>query len=88
MAQHRLNDQLKEHLRFDDGEEDTSLSFYLTAATNYVRNATGGEDDYLIVLLAGILFEYRVEKNIDQALNALSPFIIQADMARGEEDGT
>ena len=78
---HRLNDRLKEHLRIEDSEEDSLLSFYLQSATNYIRRATGREDDHLIILAAGIFYEFRVtEKSMSLALDALTPLILQAEM--------
>ncbi|MBU8785425.1 head-tail connector protein [Bacillus glycinifermentans] len=78
---HRLNDRLKEHLRIEDSEEDSLLSFYLQSATKYIRRATGREDDHLIILAAGIFYEFRVtEKSMSLALDALTPLILQAEM--------
>ncbi|MEH6971401.1 head-tail connector protein [Bacillus sp. FSL K6-0138] len=78
---HRLNDRLKEHLRIEDSEEDSLLSFYLQSAANYIKRATGHEDDHLIILAAGIFYEFRVtEKSMSLALDALTPLILQAEM--------
>lgn len=58
--------------------DDSMLSFYLSAAQKYVRNATGSETEYLIIMVAGIMYEYRVaEKELGEALNALTPFFVQ-----------
>ncbi|MED1173687.1 MULTISPECIES: head-tail connector protein [Bacillus] len=87
MALHRLNDRLIEHLKLDDSEEESLLSFYLESATNYIKAATGYENDHLIILLAGIFYEYRVtEKSMSLAVDALTPLIISAEM-RGEDSG-
>ncbi|WOH96590.1 head-tail connector protein [Bacillus amyloliquefaciens] len=86
--EHRLKDRLKEHLKLDDSEEDSLLSFYLKSATDYIKGATGYENDHLIVLLAGVFFEYRVtEKSMAMAVNSLTPLILAAEMS-GENDGT
>ncbi|OXS67516.1 hypothetical protein B1B04_22250 [Lysinibacillus sp. KCTC 33748] len=73
----QLLEQFKEHIR-EDGEEDSSLSFYLRNARRYVKNATGAEQEYLVLMVAGIMYEYRVaEDEMKKALDAITPFIVQ-----------
>lgn len=73
-----LIEKLKSHIHWEEGMEDSLLSFYLTAAQKYVKNATGSQTEYLVIMVAGIMYEYRVsEKELEQALNALTPFFVQ-----------
>ncbi|MDR4182447.1 head-tail connector protein [Bacillus subtilis] len=84
---HRLLDNLKQHLKIEYEDEDNLLSFYLTAAENYVKNADGHGDEYLIILVAGIFAEYRVtEKSMGQALESITPLIVQSAICSGDED--
>ena len=70
--------KLKSHIHWEEGMDDTMLPFYLTAAQNYVKNATGGQTEYLVIMVAGIMYEYRVsEKELEDALNAMTPFFVQ-----------
>lgn len=62
------------------------LSFYLEQAEKYVKNATGSQTEYLIIMVAGIMYEYRISENeLEVALNALTPFFIQEVFVDGEE---
>lgn len=84
-----MNDELvvklKSHIHFEEGMDDTMLSFYINAAQNYVKNATGGQTEYLVIMVAGIMYEYRVsEKELEQALNAMTPFFVQEVFADAE----
>lgn len=80
-----LLDKFKAHIHFEEGMDDSMFSFYLDAAKRYVKNATGSQTEYLVLMVAGIMYEYRVsEKELEQALNAITPFIIQEVYANGE----
>lgn len=73
-----LEEKLKLHLQFEEGMDDSMLSFYIESAKDYVQTATGGQKDYLVMMVAGIMFDYRVsEKELGEALDALTPFIVQ-----------
>lgn len=75
---HELLDLFKKHIHFEEGMDDSMLSFYLDMATNYVRTATGGQAEYLILMVAAIAFEYRVsEAELETAITAITPFFIQ-----------
>jgi Phage gp6-like head-tail connector protein len=70
--------KLKSHIHWEEGMDDTMLSFYIEQAKTYVRNATGNQSEYLIIMVAGIFYEYRVaEKELGEALDALTPFFVQ-----------
>lgn len=82
-----LVDKFKSHINFEEGMDDTMLSFYLEMAKDYVRTATGGQKEYLILLVAGIAFEYRVaEGELEKALSAITPFIIQGVLQNAEAE--
>lgn len=78
--------KLKSHIHWEEGMDDTMLSFYINQAKTYVQNATGKQTEYLIVMVAGIFYEYRVaEKELEQALNAMTPFFVQEVFSDGTE---
>jgi hypothetical protein len=70
--------KLKSHIHWEEGMDDTMLPFYITQGKNYVQKAVGKEVEYLVIMCAGIFYEYRVaEKELGEALNALTPFFVQ-----------
>lgn len=72
-----LVEQFKNHIRFEEGMDDSMLSFYLKNAEVYVKRATNGNSEYLILMVAAVMYEFRVsEKQLELALNALTPFIL------------
>lgn len=74
-----LLDKLKSHIRFEEGMDDAMLPSYLAASQSYVQTATGGQDEYSILLVAGIMNEYRAaDKEMQSALDAITPFLVQA----------
>lgn len=73
-----LVNKLKSHLHWEEGMDESLLPLYLERAKKYVKAATGGQDEWLIIMVAGIMYEYRVsEKELEEALNALTPFFVQ-----------
>ncbi|MFJ8529963.1 head-tail connector protein [Bacillus sp. NPDC094106] len=81
-----LISKFKEHIRWDEGMDDSMLSFYLKQGKNYVQKATGKQTEYLVIMCAGIFYEYRVaEKELEQALDALTPFFVQEVYSDAEE---
>lgn len=82
----KLIGQFKKHLHFEEGMDETMLSFYLGMAQKYVQTATGGQDEYLILLVASIAHDYRIpEEELDKAMAAITPFIIQGVINNAEE---
>ncbi len=78
--------KLKSHIHWEEGMDDTMLSFYLENAKRYVKKATNGTREYLVIMVAGIMYEYRVaEKELEEALNAMTPFFVQEAFDVGEE---
>ena len=81
-----LEEKFKAHIHFEEGMDGSMLSFYLDMAKDYVMTATGGQKEYLILLVAGICYEYRVaEGELEAALNAITPFIVQGVIQNAEE---
>ncbi|MEC2964564.1 head-tail connector protein, partial [Bacillus cereus] len=82
-----LIEKLKSHIHWEEGMDETMLSFYIEQAKTYVKNATGKQTEYLIVMVAGIFYDYRVaEKELEHALNALTPFFVQEVYVDEEKD--
>jgi len=70
--------KLKSHMHWEEGMDETMLPFYITQAKTYVKNATGLQTEYLIIMVAGIFYEYRVsEKELGEALDAMTPLFVQ-----------
>lgn len=81
-----LIDKLKSHIHFEEGMDDSMLSFYLMNAEKYVINAIGNYSEYLVIMVAGIMHEYRVsEKELEDALNSLTPFFVQEVFSNAKE---
>lgn len=73
-----LIEKLKGHIHWEEGMDDSMLSFYIEQGQRYVKKACGREVEYLVIMCAGIFYEYRVaEKELEQALDAMTPFFIQ-----------
>ncbi|WP_095021742.1 head-tail connector protein [Bacillus thuringiensis] len=82
-----LIEKLKSHIHWEEGMDEAMLSFYITQAKTYVKNATGKQTEYLIIMVAGIYYDYRVaEKELEQALDALTPMFVQEVYADEEKD--
>ena len=80
-----LEEKFKSHIHFEEGMDDSLLSFYLDMAKEYVKTATGGQQEYLILMVAGIAYEYRVsEDELDKAINAITPFMVQGVIQNAE----
>ena len=45
-----LTQKFKDHIHFEEGMSDTMLSLYLDMAKDYVETATGGQEEYLILI--------------------------------------
>ena len=81
-----LEEKFRAHIHFEEGMDTSMLSVYLDMAKKYVQTATGGQQEYLVLMVAGIAYEYRVaEDELDKALNAITPFIIQGVIENAEE---
>lgn len=81
-----LIEPFKRHLHIADDDENDLLMLYLKQGQNYVLNATGKQTEWLILMVAGIFYEYRVaEKELGEALDAMTPFFIQEVYTDAEE---
>lgn len=79
-------EKLKSHIHWEEGMDESMLSFYLDAAKDYVQTATGGQKEYLVLMVAGIMYDYRVSDwQLREALDAITPFLIQEVYDDGEE---
>ena len=87
MAELKLADKLKSHIHWEEGMDETLLSFYIESAQSYVKTATGGQKEYLVLLVAGIMYDYRVaDWQMKEALDAITPFLVQEVYADGTEE--
>jgi hypothetical protein len=78
MTEAEYVEKLKSHIHWEEGMDETMLPFYIVSAKKYVKTATGKEVEYLVLMVAGIMYDYRVsEKELEQALDALTPFFVQ-----------
>ncbi|MDK8641328.1 phage gp6-like head-tail connector protein [Niallia taxi] len=78
--------KLKSHIHWEEGMDETMLPFYLEQGKRYVQKATGGQTEYLVIMTAGIFYEYRVaEKELGDALDAMTPFYVQEVFGDAEE---
>ncbi|EEA6131056.1 phage head-tail connector protein [Listeria monocytogenes] len=67
----------KSHIQLEDGMDDQLLGLYLQNATDYVKQNTDSENEMLILLVASILYQFRVpEQEMELAINALTPFFV------------
>lgn len=80
-----LVEKLKSHIQFEEGMDDSMLDNYLSYATNYLKSGGHNESEYLILMVAGIMFDYRIsEKGLKEALDAMTPFFVLEAMAINE----
>lgn len=85
MMDEQLLEKLRNHLHIEDDMDSTMLSLYLEQGKKYVQTATGQQTEWLVIMTAGIFYEYRVaEKELGEALDALTPFFVQEVYADAE----
>ncbi len=81
-----LREKLKSHIHWEEGMDESMLSLYLESAKKYVKKATGKETEYLVLLVAGIMYDYRIaDEQMKEALDAITPFIVQEVYDDGTE---
>ncbi|WP_261809549.1 head-tail connector protein [Levilactobacillus humaensis] len=74
MAEKDLLADLKSHIRWEDGMDDSMLSFYQTAADKYVVKKIGHSEDYLTIMVATVMYDNRsATEELSEALNSLEP---------------
>lgn len=65
---------IKEHIRLEDGMDDSMLAFYLDSAHRYVLKKIGYSQEYLEIMVATVMFEHRLSsEELGKALQALEP---------------
>ncbi|MFL3712169.1 head-tail connector protein [Vagococcus salmoninarum] len=85
-ADKELLEKLKSHIQLEEGMDDSLLSFYLDSAKRYVKLTTGSNEEYLIVMVSALMYEYRVsEEDLQKALKAIEPMLILEVLAGGEK---
>lgn len=89
MADENLQQKLKNHIRFEEGMDDSLLPFYVESATNYVMKKVGEPVDYLIIMTATVMYDNRsAGDELSAALQALEPIFALEVLASGEEQGS
>ena len=69
-----LLDNLKKHIRLEDGMDDSMLSLYLDSAKRYVLKKLGYSQEYLEIMVTSVMFEHRLSsEDLALALRALEP---------------
>lgn len=69
-----LLDNLKKHIRLEEGMDDSMLSFYAESAKRYVKKKIGYEQEYLEIMVTTVMFEHRLSSDdLKEALMALEP---------------
>lgn len=80
-------EKLKRHIHWEEGMNENMLSIYVEAAQKYVKTATGGQTEYLVLLVAAIMYDYRVSDwQMKEALDAITPFFVQEVFGDGTEE--
>ncbi|MCU7356812.1 phage gp6-like head-tail connector protein [Enterococcus dispar] len=78
--------KFKSHIAWEEGMDDSMLSFYLNYGKKYAYRATGKIAIEVAMLIASIMWEWKVpEEGMDKAIDALTPFIVQESAV--EDDG-
>ena len=69
-----LLDNLKKHIRLEEGMDDSMLSLYLDSAKRYVLKKLGYSQEYLEIMVTSVMFEHRLSsEDLALALQALEP---------------
>lgn len=80
-----LIDDFKKHIEFEEGMDDSLLERYLKAARRYVKVATGKEPQQPVMMVAAILYDFRVpEGEMSKALDSMTPILL-AEVFADEE---
>lgn len=81
-----LTEKLKKHIELEEGMDDSLLSFYINAGKRYVKLTTGTQEEYLVIMVSALMYEYRVsEEDLQKALKAIEPMLILEVLAGGQE---
>lgn len=67
-------ENIKKHIRLEEGMDDSMLSFYAESAKRYVKKKIGYEQEYLEIMVTTVMFEHRLSSDdLQSALSALEP---------------
>ena len=67
-------ENIKKHIRLEEGMDDSMLSFSLESAKRYVLKKIGYEQEYLEIMVTTIMYEHRLSSDdLQSALSALEP---------------
>lgn len=81
-----LTEKLKKHIQLEEGMDDSLFSFYIESGKRYVKLTTGSQEEYLIIMVSALMYEYRVsEEDLQKALKAIEPLLILEVLAGGQE---
>lgn len=81
-----LKQKLKDHIRFEDGMDESLLPFYIESATRYVNKKVGKQTDYLIIMVATVMYDNRSSSDdLKAALEALEMIFALEVLTDGED---
>ena len=87
MAEPELIEKIKSHIRWEDGMDDSMLSFYKAAADRYVVKKIGHSEDYLTIMVATVMYDNRsAGEDLTVALKALEPIFSLEVLSDAEPD--
>lgn len=87
MAENDLIEKIKSHIRWEDGMDDSMLSFYQDAADRYVVKKIGHSEDYLTIMVATVMYDNRsATDELAAALSSLEPIFSLEVLTNGEPD--
>lgn len=75
----------KAHIQFEEGMDDSMLSFYFEAGKKYAKKATGNAESDMSYYLGGIFWTYRTpESEMEGAFNAMTPLLLQEGLVKDD----
>ena len=81
-----LIEKIKKHIRLEEGMDDSMLSFYMDSAKRYVQKKLGYSEEYLIIMVATIMFEHRSSsEEFKVALGSLEPIFALEELTKDAE---
>lgn len=87
MGKEDLKTKLKEHIHFEEGMDDSMLSFYYDSAKRYVIKKTGAEEEFLVLMVAAVMNDHRsASEDLKKALDALEPIFMLEVLTSGADE--
>jgi len=78
-------EKFKKHIQFEDGMDDSMLSFYLDMGKKYAKRATDDENSSVAYYIGSIFWLYKVpESEMEGAFNALTPLILNEGLVKDD----